>query len=277
MAAAGEFTVTFWGVRGSIACPGPEYVRYGGNTSCLEVRCGSRLLIFDAGTGLRQLGRHLDAQGAVDADIFFSHTHFDHITGLPFFSPAFKPANHFRIWAGHLLPEHRIYDVLSGLMMAPLFPVPLDVLKANISYRDYKCGETLEPHPGVVIRTAPLNHPNGATGHRIDYAGRSLCYVTDTEHQHGHLDKNILGLIEGADVLIYDCTYTEAEYPRFVGWGHSTWEEGARLCDAAHVKTLVIFHHDPSHDDTIMDGIAATAERARPGTVVAREGMVLSP
>lgn len=272
-----KFTLRFWGVRGSIPCPGPEYVRYGGNTSCLEVRCGSRLLIFDAGTGLRAFGRELDEQGPLEADLFFTHTHFDHITGLPFFSPAFKRENRFRFWAGHLLPEHRLYDVLCDLMMAPLFPVPLDVLKADISYVDFKPRETLEPHPGVRIRTAPLNHPNGATGYRIEYAGHSVAYITDTEHKKSGLDQNILGLVRDADIVIYDCTYTDQEYPNFLGWGHSTWQEGTRLCDAADAKTLAIFHHDPSHDDDFMDRVAADANRLRPGTVVAREGLVLRP
>jgi len=274
---APKFSLRFWGVRGSIACPGADYARYGGNTSCLEVRCGSRLLIFDAGTGMRLLGRELDKSGRVEAEIFFTHTHFDHITGLPFFSPAFKPENRFRFWAGHLLPEYRLYDVLSDMMMAPLFPVPLDVLKADISYVDFKPRETLEPGPGIRIRTAPLNHPNGATGYRIEFGGRAICYVTDTEHVPGKPDANILGLIEGADYLIYDSTYTEEELPRFKGWGHSTWEEGARLCAAAKVKTLVIFHHDPAHDDAFMDAVAKKAAKARPGTLVAREGMVITP
>jgi len=274
---AHKFSLKFWGVRGSIPCPGAEYAKYGGNTSCLEVRCGPHLLIFDAGTGMRPLGRELDKQGRVEADVFFTHSHFDHITGLPFFSPAFKPENRFRFWAGHLLPEFRLYDVLCELMMAPLFPVPLDVLKADISYVDFKPRETLEPGPGIKIRTAPLNHPNGAIGYRIEYAGRAMCYVTDTEHVPGKLDANILGLIEGADFLVYDSTYTEAELPRFAGWGHSTWEEGVRLCDAARVKTFVIFHHDPAHDDAFMDRVAKSAEKARPGTLVAREGMVLTP
>ncbi|HXM70716.1 MAG TPA: MBL fold metallo-hydrolase, partial [Thermoanaerobaculia bacterium] len=127
------------------------------------------------------------------------------------------------------------------------------------------------------IRTAPLNHPNGAIGYRIEYGGKAICYVTDTEHVPGKLDANILGLIEGADFLVYDSTYTEAELPRFAGWGHSTWEEGVRLSDAGRVKTFVVFHHDPAHDDAFMDRVAKNAEKARPGTLVAREGMVLTP
>jgi phosphoribosyl 1,2-cyclic phosphodiesterase len=273
----GDFTVKFWGVRGSIACPGLPYVRYGGNTSCLEMRCGPHLLIFDGGTGLRPLGKQLDKEGLVDADLLFTHTHFDHITGLPFFTSAFKPENRFRFWAGHLLPQHRLREVLCEMMDEPLFPVPLEILRAAVAYVDFKPRETLTPKPGVVIRTMPLNHPNGATGYRVEYGGRSICYVTDTEHVPGKPDANVLELIAGTDILVYDSTYTDAEWPRYVGWGHSTWEEGVRLCDRAGVKTLVIFHHDPSHDDPAMDRIAEAAERARPGTQVAREGMVLSP
>lgn len=271
------FSLKFWGVRGSIACPGPDYVRYGGNTSCIEVRCGPHLLILDGGTGLRPLGRHLDAQGPVDAELLLTHTHLDHVSGLPFFSPAFKPKNRFRFWAGHLLPEHRVRDVLCDMMAPPLFPVPLEILKADICYLDFKPRETLELRPGVVIHTAPLNHPNGATGYRVEYGGRSLCYVTDTEHVMGRPDESVLGLIKDADLVVYDSTYTDREFPRFAGWGHSTWEEGVRLCDRAGVKTLVIFHHDPNHSDAFMDGVAEAAEKARPGTLVAREGMVLTP
>ncbi|MFQ5467722.1 MAG: MBL fold metallo-hydrolase, partial [Kiloniellaceae bacterium] len=131
------------------------------------------------------------------------------------------------------------------------------------------------PRPGVNLRTAPLNHPNGATGYRIEYDGRSLCYVTDTEHVPGSPDRAVLDLIKDADTVIYDCTYTDDEFPKYISWGHSTWQEGVRLCDRAGVGRLVVFHHDPSHDDGIMDRIAAAAEAARPGTIVARDGMVL--
>jgi phosphoribosyl 1,2-cyclic phosphodiesterase len=276
MAQSGDLSVRFWGVRGSIACPGPETVRYGGNTSCLEVRCGEHLIILDGGTGLRELGVHLLKEGGkVDADLFYSHTHFDHICGLPFFAPCFIPAHKIRMWAGHLLPEMTLETVLCGMMMAPLFPVPMGILGAQVSFQDFAAGETIEPRPGVVLRTAQLNHPNGATGYRIEYGGKVIAYITDTEHTIGRPDENVLRLIDGADIMIYDSTYTDAEYPAHVDWGHSTWEEGARLADAANVKTFVIFHHDPGHDDDFMDGIASTAAEKRPGTLVAKEGMVL--
>jgi phosphoribosyl 1,2-cyclic phosphodiesterase len=277
MVNAGTLSVRFWGVRGSIACPGPDTVRYGGNTSCVEIRCGEHLLIMDGGTGLRELGAALLKDGPIDADLFYTHTHFDHICGLPFFAPAYAPGNKIRLWAGHLLPDHCIEEVLCGMMMAPLFPVPMSLLDAQVSFKDFRQGETLQPHPGITLRTGPLNHPNRATGYRIEYGGKSVAYITDTEHKKGGLDPNVLALIDGADLFIYDSTYTEAEYPAHVDWGHSTWQEGVRLADAARVKTLVIFHHDPSHDDAFMDRVCRDAQARRPSTIVAREGMVLVP
>lgn len=277
METATDFFVRFWGVRGSIPSPGPTTVRYGGNTSCLEVRCGDRLLIFDAGTGIRPLGCHLDRLGAVDADIYFTHTHVDHIQGLPFFSSAYNKANKLRLWAGHLAPDYTLKQVLSEMMMEPLFPVPISIFGAEISFSDFPCGQTHTPGPGIVLRTAPLNHPNRATAYRVEYNGKSICYVTDTEHKPGTPDANILGLIERADLVIYDSTYTDEEFCKFKGWGHSTWQEGVRLCTQANARRLVVFHHDPSHDDAFMDRVAVAAEAARPGTVVAREGLTLSP
>ncbi len=272
-----EFSVRFWGVRGSIPCPGPDTVGYGGNTSCLEIRCGDRTLIFDAGTGLRPLGAHLDALGPVDADLFFTHTHFDHICGLPFFSSAYAKTNKFRFWAGHLLPDHTLRYVLSEMMMAPLFPIPISVLGADISFHDFRSGETLHPAPDVTLKTTALNHPNGATGYRVEFGGKAICYITDTEHVPGRPDQAVLDLIAGADIVVYDSTYDDTEFAAHVGWGHSTWQEGIRLADMAGVKQLVIFHHDPGHDDAEMDRIAAAAGKARPGTLVAREGMILKP
>jgi phosphoribosyl 1,2-cyclic phosphodiesterase len=272
-----DFTVRFWGVRGSIACPGPETVRYGGNTSCVEIRCGDRLLIFDGGTGLRPAGNELmRTEPSPKLDLFYSHTHFDHICGLPFFAPCYDPRGRIRIWSGHL-NGIGIKAVLRKMMAAPLFPIPMGIFRAKIDFVDFTAGATLDPYPGIRIATAPLNHPNGATGYRIEYLDRAVAYITDTEHRPDRRDENVLRLVDGADVMIYDATYTDAEYPEHRDWGHSTWEEGVRLADAAGVRTLVIFHHDPGHDDAFMDRVANDAERARPGTVVAREGLVLHP
>jgi phosphoribosyl 1,2-cyclic phosphodiesterase len=281
MGGKAPFSVRFWGVRGSIACSGPRTARYGGNTSSLEVRCGERMLLFDAGTGIRYLGRALD-EVRMDADLYFTHTHFDHVCGLPFFRPLFQPQNRFRLWAGHLSGAMTLKRVLAEFMMSPLFPVPPEVFRATLEYRDFNAGDTL---PGasdakggdVQIRTARLNHPDGATGYRIEYDGRSFCYVTDTEHVPGSPDRNVLNLIAGADLVVYDCMYTDDEYRRYVGWGHSTWQEGVRLCKQAGVKRLAVFHHDPEHDDDMLDGIAREVEKLMPGSVVAHEGLVLEP
>jgi phosphoribosyl 1,2-cyclic phosphodiesterase len=163
-------------------------------------------------------------------------------------------------------------------MMTPLFPVPPEVFRAAISYHDFAAGATLAPAPGIRLRTAPLNHPDGATGYRVEFGGRSLCYLTDTEHVPGAPDRNVLALIEGADLVIYDCMYSDEEYASgHVGWGHSTWQEGVRLCRAAGAKRLVVFHHDPDHDDDLLDGIAKEVEEALPGSILAREGLTLSP
>jgi phosphoribosyl 1,2-cyclic phosphodiesterase len=269
------FTVRFWGVRGSIACSGPRTARYGGNTSSLEVRCDDRLLMFDAGTGLRYLGNTLAGNGPIDADLFLTHTHFDHVCGLPFFRPFFQPNNRFRLWAGHLAEGMTLRRVLGEFMMAPLFPVPPQVFRARMEYREFKPGETLAPGPGIQLRTATLNHPDGATGYRVDFGGRSVCYLTDTEHVPGAPDRNILALIHGADLVIYDSMYTDSEYGTYVGWGHSTWQEGVRLCRAAGAKRLAVFHHDPEHDDDMLDGVARELEKEMPGSFVAKDGLVV--
>ena len=270
------FTVRFWGVRGSIACSGPRTARYGGNTSSLEVRCGDELLLFDAGTGIRYLGRTLE-QTRIDADLFFTHTHFDHVCGLPFFRPLFEPQNRFRLWAGHLSGAMTLKRVLAEFMMSPLFPVPPEVFRSTLEYRDFTAGDTLTTAKGVRVRTAALNHPDGACGYRIDFDGRSLCLIFDTEHVPGNLDRNILRFISGADLVIYDSMYTDDEYRRYVGWGHSTWQEGIRLCQQAGAKRMVVFHHDPDHDDEMLDEIAREVHRQLPGSVVAHEGLQLEP
>jgi phosphoribosyl 1,2-cyclic phosphodiesterase len=260
-------------------------MRYGGNTSCLEVTAGGRRLIFDAGSGIRPLGLELARQAPHDIDIYFTHTHLDHLSGLTFFSPLFDKRNSVRLWAGHLEPPYTLKKVVSTLMQAPIYPVTLDVFQATVSFTEFKAGDDLTCGQNVTMRTAPLHHPNGATGYRVEYGPKSICYITDTEHVEGKRDKTIVNLCRGADIMIYDSSYTDAEYPRYKGWGHSTWQEGVRIADAAEVGTLVIFHHDPSHVDAFMDDVAREAAVMRPGVaanglprvVVAHEGLTLTP
>jgi phosphoribosyl 1,2-cyclic phosphodiesterase len=270
-------TVRFWGVRGTIPCPGPSTLRYGGNTACIEMRCGGKRLIFDAGSGIRALGKEMVKNGErVDSHLFFTHTHIDHVVGLPFFRPAYDARNRLQFWSGHLTGQgHSLTEVLHQLMQPPFFPVPLDIMHACIGFNDFVPGTAIEPGEGIVVRTAALNHPGGAVAYRVEHEGRTACYVTDTEHVPGSPDRNVLELIAGADLVIYDCTYTDEEYQRFQGWGHSTWQEGVRLCEQAGAGRLIAFHHDPDHDDEAMDRIAAALEQARPGSLVAREGMVI--
>lgn len=270
-----SLSVTFRGVRGSIACPGPSTLRYGGNTPCVEVRCGERLLIFDAGTGLRELGDALLATGRpIDADIFLSHTHIDHIAGLPFFAPFYEKGHRFRIWGGHLKPPATIRAAIGQMMREPIFPIGLEAFNATIAYRDFTAGDTLTLASDIVIRTGPLDHPGGATGYRLEYAGRALAYLTDNESRT-QSDDAVIALAKDADLAIYDCTYTDEEIAAKEGWGHSDWKQGLRLADLAGVKTFCLFHHAPDHDDAFMDGILAKARAARPGTIAAIEGQTI--
>ena len=271
------FRIKFWGVRGSIACPTPNHIGYGGNTSCIEMRLGSHRIVFDAGTGVRALGQTFLRDNVSEIKLLLTHTHWDHINGFPFFLPAYDPRRTIAIRAGHLGSRGTIRDVLSQQMDLPMFPVPIEAMKAELRFEDFTAGDSFELYPGVLVKTAPLNHPNGATGYRIEYGGCSACYITDTEHVPANgLDQKILDLIAGSDLMIYDCTYTEEEWITKIGWGHSTWNEGMRLAREAGVKRLAISHHDPDHDDTFMDKVKYEAEKAWSGNFVAREGMEIS-
>ncbi len=267
------FGIRFWGVRGSIACPSPNHIRFGGNTSCVEVGVGEHRFVLDAGTGIRGVGKMFLEHDVRTAHLLLTHTHWDHINGFPFFRPAYDPNRRVRVMAGHLKHQGGVHNALSLQMNDPMFPVPLDAMRACVEFVDFEAGDRFKLFPDVAIRTASLNHPNGATGYRIDHNGRSVCYITDTEHVPGRPDQRILDLIEGADLVIYDCTYTDDEFPDHIGWGHSTWREGERLCRLANVRRFAVFHHEPDHDDDFMDELEREACESWENTFVSREGM----
>lgn len=275
-----DLRLRFWGVRGSLPVPGPETVRHGGNTACVEVRCGGRLLILDAGSGLRGLGDALTracGEGRdIEAELLLSHSHLDHVCGLPFFAPLYAPRTRLRFWFGHL-PRRRTLKAAFGTILSnPLAPDLLPRVRAEMRYARFQPGGVLSPWPGLQVVTAPLRHPGGSVGYRLEWAGKAVGYISDTEHDPAAPDAAVLRLAKDADVLIYDATYTDEELTEHVGWGHSTWQEGVRIADAAGVKRLVLFHHAPSRTDGDLDRIAADAAARRPETVAARDGMEMS-
>ena len=271
-----SITVRIWGARGSIPCPGPDTVRYGGNTSCVEISCGGRTLVFDAGSGLRVLGNHMASNNKIaDIDLFLSHCHIDHLIGLPFFTPASEKGSHLRLWAGNVKPVGGLKEAVRKMMSYPLFPIEIEMAQGKIEFTDFEPGEILAPQSGIVVRTAALNHPGGATGYRVEHAGQSIAYITDTEISDAAFEPTMLALAKDAALLIIDSTYTDEELKHHVGWGHSSWQQTVKFADAARVQKLCLFHHDPEHDDTMLDLIATNSDKARPGTIVAREGMTI--
>lgn len=274
-----EFNVQFWGVRGSIPSPGLETVRYGGNTPCVAMQVGGKRLIFDAGTGLHVLGQSLLPKMPVEGYIFFTHSHWDHIQGFPFFTPAFIGGNKFHIY-GAIAPDgSTIEQRLNDQMLHPNFPVPLQIMQSNLTFHNVQIGNSIHIDD-VIIETAHLNHPGEAVGYRVNWRGGAAVYITDTEHYPDHLDENVLWLARNADVLIYDSTYSDEEYsnpksPK-IGWGHSTWQEAIKVAKAANVKTLVIYHHDPAHNDDYLDRIGEEALANFSGAIMAKEGLVLA-
>ena len=273
--------VRFWGTRGSLPTPGPQTVRFGGNTVCVEVRTGAgHVFIFDCGTGARPLGDALTAQAPVSASILFSHTHWDHIQGFPFFTPAFDPRNTIALYG----PQggRSLHETLARQMELSYFPVALNQLPATLSYTDL--GEGAHTVGGARIVAQYLNHPAVTLGYRVEADGAAVVYACDHEPFGGALwrtdaapgplesilhegDRRHAHFLADADLVIHDAQYTPEEYRWRKSWGHSTFEYVVELACTAGVKRLALTHHDPSHDDATVAEIErrarAVAERRR--------------
>lgn len=274
--------ITFWGVRGSIATSGPEFAGVGGNTTCVEVEAEGERLILDAGTGLRGLGAKLATEARllarpVRATLLFSHLHWDHIQGFPFFGPAFLPSTELDL-RGPSEGACTLEDALRQQMHPPLFPVRLDDMAAQKRFESIGDGSEFEVG-GFRVRTRALQHPQGTLGFRIEHGKRSFCFATDTEHpDDGSVDEALLDLARDVDVFVCDGQYTEAEYegrdgsgPPRRGWGHMTYVAATQAARAARAKRLLLTHHDPAHDDSMVGRIEREARRLFGGTGAARE------
>jgi phosphoribosyl 1,2-cyclic phosphodiesterase len=278
--------ITFWGVRGSIPTPGPATVEIGGNTSCVEVRAGKAILIFDGGTGLRLLGKKLLKEMPLTAHMFFSHVHWDHIQGFPFFEPAFVGGNTFHLYGGKNV-SRTLEETLAGQMDHPNFPVHLTVMGAKMSFHDVPEGDPVDIDDGsggkARVTNASGNHPQGVFAFRVEHGGKVIVYATDTEHYEGRIDDKLVKLAHKADVLIYDSQYTPEEYAGTAGtggskkgWGHSTYEEGTKIARAAGAKKLVLYHHDPTQNDAAVREKEKRARAGFPDSIAAHEGLVLN-
>jgi phosphoribosyl 1,2-cyclic phosphodiesterase len=266
----------FWGVRGSTPTPQAENLRYGGNTSCVEVRIQDRLFVFDCGTGFRALGQHWTKQfdnQPLFAHIFVSHYHWDHIQGIPFFRPLYDSPNN--VFVFHSSKRTRsLKTVMEEQMAAPYFPVNMNDMQANRAFHDIEEGRV--NLDDVTIQAAWLNHPQGCLGFRLESKQGVLVYATDNEPGDTVFDKSVRNLAEGADVLIYDAQYLPEEYEaRKRGWGHSHWREAVNIVMESGAKQLILFHHDPEHTDVCVDNIVKEARNFYPKVRAAAEGMEL--
>jgi phosphoribosyl 1,2-cyclic phosphodiesterase len=265
----------FWGVRGSTPTPQVENLTFGGNTSCVEIRTDAGdVIILDGGSGIRNLGQCLLQEAAgkpISVKLFLTHFHWDHIQGIPFFAPIYGPKNRVAFYTG--VAGRPLQETLEGQMAKPYFPVDFDQVAATRTFDSIEPGGQVESG-GLKVIPFPLNHPQGATGYRIEYKGATIVYATDYEHGVPQYDEILLQYAKGADILICDAQYTVAEYETHKGWGHSTWSNAVRVAHDAGARQLFLFHHDPTHDDQEMMRITEDARLQFEHTTAAWEGLV---
>ncbi|MBI4375025.1 MAG: response regulator [Elusimicrobia bacterium] len=277
----------FWGTRGSIPAPGSQTQRYGGNTACTELKIGSRTIIIDAGTGLRELGQRLIKESAgqpVQADLFIGHTHWDHIQGFPFFTPLYDSRNRLMLY-GSRGTDRSFKEVMSGQMTDPYFPVALSEVAAALSFAELSQPVELD---GIKVTTHYLNHPGITIGFRFQSRNWSVAYISDHEpyaklqgSKFSEEDEKIAQFVQGADLLISEAQYTDEEYRIKKRWGHSTFSDVVTLAERAQVKKLALFHHDPTHTDEMMDRFVdhcrehVVKNRIKVECFAAQEGMSL--
>lgn len=274
-----SLSINFWGVRGSKPTPNKDTRLFGGNTACVEVVAGNRTLILDGGTGLAELGHKMKLnKGEKTADIFFSHLHWDHIQGIPFFQPLYKAGNSFRLYGEDKNPL-TFKEIITKQMSPPYFPITMGMMQADYEFISIKADDVINLGEGIIIKTFALNHPGGCLAYRIEKGDYAIVYATDTQPILGARNNDFIKFVAGADVFIYDTHFTEAEYRGEIdgeskeSWGHSTWEEGINISQNAEVGYYVLFHYKEDRTDAEQAKIEKQAQREYPKTVAAREGM----
>lgn len=273
--------IRFWGVRGTIPAPGPDTVRLGGNTSCIDVLTSDhQLIVIDAGSGIRRLGIALmeEYAGRIVGTILISHTHWDHIQGFPFFAPVIGPqSRHNRfVIIGQKRVGQQLENVLAGQIIEPYLPFAFKELAADIHVKEVRGGEEVIVGDETIIRVAELRHPGGCLGFRVENAGLVLTYCTDSSHEDDQLTQNVLDLAQGADLLVHDSQYSLEQRAQYPEYGHSSWLEAAQVAVAANVGCLALFHYDPNASDDYMESILLKTREIFPRAILSREGLELN-
>jgi len=265
----------FWGVRGSIPTPEANRLRYGGNTACLEIGPAGEdeAVIIDCGSGLRALGEEVARRSVERVHILLTHFHWDHIQGLPSFAPLFQSGVKIVFYANRAADEVR--SLLGVLMADPFFPVPFAEIGAQAKFHHVEDGEPFQAGP-FNVEAFPLYHPQGAVGFRVETDGEIIVHASDHEYGMRNIDEGLIRAAKNADLLVMDAQYTPEEYARKVGWGHSSYAHAAQVANSAGVHRLLLFHHDPAHNDEFLDGMLADAKALFPGTGMATEGKMLA-
>lgn len=270
--------IRFWGVRGTIPTPGPNTVRTGGNTSCIDVQTSDKqLIIIDAGSGILQLGKQLTKEypERIRANILISHTHWDHIQGFPFFSPVWGRHNRF-VLVGQKRVGRQLEEILANQFIEPYLPFQYQALPADLIVKEVEGGETIIIGDNTPVEFENLEHPGGCLGFRIENNGSVFTYCSDVGHPNDGFDKNVLKLAAGADLLVHDSHFaTMEERNQKRDWGHSCWLEAAQVAVEANVGCLALFHYSPDLMDEELEEILVKAKEIFPRTILAREGMVL--
>lgn len=267
--------VTFYGTRGSIPVPDPDFAQFGGNTSCILITFSTgRIAILDAGTGIRKVCNDICTSSydlSASINIILSHTHWDHIQGFPFCKPAYDPKRRFRIFiCGKGRHAKDLESIFTTQMQREYFPMALDKMSANLSFLELNT-TSFTSSWGIRFIASKHNHPGDAYGYRIEEGGKTLVYCTDVEHLDG-IDPNVVALSRDADLLIHDAQYTADELTQKKGWGHSSWEQAVEVAEQAGVKRLALFHHDPEHSDTFLLNMERQCKRQFPRSFFAKEG-----